>query len=159
MAYLMLRPLADDVPDDDMCSVKPNQVFPAGGVAFSLLEGLSGIPDVEPGDSVWWHCDMIHSVAPVNDQQGWGNVMYIPAAPWCEKNARYAEPCVRHWSTDGARRTSLRRTTRRAGPGGSPKPTSTTSAGAGSASTPDQGSPGPAQMRPCRRRWLTRLTR
>jgi hypothetical protein len=33
---------------------------------------------------------MIHSVAPVQDQQGWGNVMYIPAAPWCERNERYA---------------------------------------------------------------------
>jgi hypothetical protein len=33
---------------------------------------------------------MIHSVAPVTDQQGWGNVMYIPAAPWCTKNEAYA---------------------------------------------------------------------
>ena len=27
--YLMLRPLLDDVPDDDMCGVTANQVFPA----------------------------------------------------------------------------------------------------------------------------------
>lgn len=33
---------------------------------------------------------MIHSVAPVDNQQGWGNVMYIPAAPMCEKNRAYA---------------------------------------------------------------------
>ena len=33
---------------------------------------------------------MIHSVAPVADQQGWGNVMYIPAAPWCPRNEQYA---------------------------------------------------------------------
>lgn len=26
--------------------------------------------------------------------QGWGNVMYIPAAPWCPRNERYA-PSVR----------------------------------------------------------------
>ena len=32
---------------------------------------------------------MIHSVAPVTDQQGWGNVMYIPAAPLCAKNVAY----------------------------------------------------------------------
>ena len=32
---------------------------------------------------------MIHSVAPVANQQGWGNVMY-PAAPWCPRNERYA---------------------------------------------------------------------
>jgi hypothetical protein len=91
MAYLMLRPLLPDVPDDDMCGVTVNQVFPAGHKWHSLLmDALSGIPDVEAGDSVWWHCDMIHSVAPVESQLGWGNVMYIPAAPWCPRNERYA---------------------------------------------------------------------
>ena len=33
---------------------------------------------------------MIHSVAPVTNQKGWGNVMYIPAAPWCPRNEAYA---------------------------------------------------------------------
>jgi hypothetical protein len=95
MGYLMLRPLLADVPDDDMCGVTTNQVFPAGAKWHSLLlEGLSGIPDVGAGDSVWWHCDMIHSVAPVRNQRGWGNVMYIPAAPWCRRNEAYA-PSVR----------------------------------------------------------------
>jgi hypothetical protein len=91
MAYLMLRPLLADVPDDDMCGVAVNQVFPASRRWHPLLiEALSGIPDVRAGDSVWWHCDMIHSVAPVENQQGWGNVMYIPAAPWCPRNERYS---------------------------------------------------------------------
>ena len=91
MAYLMLRPLLADVPDDDMCGVTVNQVFPASQQWHALLmEALAGIPDVKAGDSVWWHCDMIHSVAPVEDQQGWGNVMYIPAAPWCPRNEAYA---------------------------------------------------------------------
>ena len=40
---------------------------------------------------MWWHADTIHSVGAVTDQQGWGNVMYIPAAPYCEKNAAYAQ--------------------------------------------------------------------
>jgi hypothetical protein len=91
MAYLILRPLLPDVPDDDMCGVTVSQVFPASRTWHSLLlQALSGIPDVQAGDSVWWHCDMIHSVAPVTGQQGWGNVMYIPAAPWCPRNERYA---------------------------------------------------------------------
>ncbi|WP_369394092.1 DUF1479 domain-containing protein [Streptomyces sp. CG1] len=91
MACLMLRPLLPDVPDDDMCGVTVNQVFPASVTWHPLLlEALTGIPDVRAGDSVWWHCDMIHSVAPVRDQKGWGNVMYIPAAPWCPRNERYA---------------------------------------------------------------------
>ena len=91
MGYLMLRPLLSDVPDDDMCGVTVNRVFPANEQWHSvLLEALTGIPDVKAGDSVWWHCDMIHCVAPVQDQQGWGNVMYIPAAPWCPRNEAYA---------------------------------------------------------------------
>src|SRR3954462_6093748 len=91
MAYLMLRPLLPDVPDDDMCGVTVNQVFPAGHKWHApLMEAVAGIPDVRAGDSVWWHCDMIHSVAPVEAQRGWGNVMYIPAAPWCGRNERYA---------------------------------------------------------------------
>jgi Protein of unknown function (DUF1479) len=91
MGYLMLRPLLDDVADDDMCGVTVNRVFPANDTWHPLLlEALSGIPDVRAGDSVWWHCDMIHSVAPVTNQRGWGNVMYIPAAPWCPRNQRYA---------------------------------------------------------------------
>lgn len=92
MAYLMLRPLLPDVPEDEMCGVTVNQVFPANEQWHPLLlEATAGIPDVQPGDSVWWHCDMIHGVEPVEDQKGWGNVMYIPAAPWCAKNAAYAE--------------------------------------------------------------------
>ncbi|MFI8347904.1 DUF1479 domain-containing protein [Streptomyces sp. NPDC085596] len=91
MAYLMLRPLLPDVPEDDMCGVTVNQVFPASEKWHPLLmRALTGIPDVRAGDSVWWHCDMIHSVAPVRDQKGWGNVMYIPAAPWCPRNEAYA---------------------------------------------------------------------
>jgi hypothetical protein len=91
MAYLMLRPLLPDVPEDDMCGVTVNQVYPVSEQWHPLLvRAFSGIPDVQAGDSVWWHCDVIHGVAPVEDQQGWGNVMYIPAAPWCPRNEHYA---------------------------------------------------------------------
>jgi len=74
-----------------MCGVTVNQVFPVSQRWHPLLmRALAGIPDVRAGDSVWWHCDMIHSVAPVANQRGWGNVMYIPSAPWCPRNERYA---------------------------------------------------------------------
>ncbi|MHA0915009.1 DUF1479 domain-containing protein [Kosakonia cowanii] len=91
MAYILLRPLLDDVPDDELCGVAPGRVLPVSEQWHPLLmEALSSIPALEAGDSVWWHCDVIHSVAPVENQQGWGNVMYIPAAPLCEKNLAYA---------------------------------------------------------------------
>lgn len=91
MAYILLRPLLDDVPEDELCGVAPGRVLPVSEKWHPLLmEALSSIPALEAGDSVWWHCDVIHSVAPVENQQGWGNVMYIPAAPLCAKNLAYA---------------------------------------------------------------------
>ena len=91
MAYMMLRPLLPDIPEDDMCGVTVGQVFPVNETWHPLLlRAVSGIPDVQAGDTVWWHADVIHGVAPVEDQQGWGNVMYIPAAPWCPRNEEYA---------------------------------------------------------------------
>lgn len=91
MAYVLLRPLLDDVPDDELCGVAPGKVLPISEKWHPLLiKALTSIPAITAGDSVWWHCDVIHSVAPVNNQQGWGNVMYIPAAPMCEKNPAYA---------------------------------------------------------------------
>ncbi|EUB82626.1 DUF1479 domain-containing protein [Pseudomonas sp. GM30] len=96
MACLLLRPLLDDVPEDELCGVAPGKVLPVSAQWHPLLvEGLSPIPDVQAGDSVWWHCDVIHSVAPVENQQGWGNVMYVPAAPMCPKNLRYARDVFR----------------------------------------------------------------
>ncbi|WP_277961165.1 DUF1479 domain-containing protein [Pseudomonas sp. RIT-To-2] len=96
MAYMLLRPLLDDVPEDELCGVAPGKVLPVSEKWHPLLvNGLSAIPDVQAGDSVWWHCDVIHSVAPVEDQQGWGNVMYVPAAPMCPKNLRYARDVFR----------------------------------------------------------------
>jgi hypothetical protein len=91
MAYLLLRPLMDDTEDDDMCGVMVSSVFPVNEKWHELpMQALSGIPSVRAGDSVWWHCDLVHGVAPVLGQQGWGNVMYIPAAPWCPRNRDYA---------------------------------------------------------------------
>jgi hypothetical protein len=92
MAYLMLRPLLPDVPEDDMCGVTVSQVFPVNDTWHPpLTRAFSGIPDVQAGDTVWWHADVVHGVAPVENQQGWGNVMYIPAAPWCPRNEAYAD--------------------------------------------------------------------
>jgi hypothetical protein len=101
MAYMMLRPLLPDIPEDDMCGVTVGQVFPVNEKWHPLLvRAISGIPDVQAGDTVWWHADVIHGVAPVEDQQGWGNVMYIPAAPWCPRNEEYAA-CVREAFLNG----------------------------------------------------------
>ena len=51
--------------------------------------GFVSIPRVEPGDAVFWHCDVAHMVE--NEHRGTGDssVLYIPAAPLCEVNSHY----------------------------------------------------------------------
>jgi uncharacterized protein DUF1479 len=94
MAYVLLRALQDDVPEGDLCGAANGQALPVSARWHAaLLPALSPIPAVEPGDTVWWHCDVIHAVGEVRAQERWGNVMYIPSSPWCDKNATYAAAC------------------------------------------------------------------
>lgn len=98
MAYLLVRPLLQDVPDDSLCGVSPHKVLPVDEKWHSLLlRAKSLIPNIQAGDSVWWHCDIIHGVERIKNQQGWGNVMYIPVTPGCEKNLRYATRCAKYF--------------------------------------------------------------
>jgi hypothetical protein len=94
MSYVLLRALQDDLADDDLGGAANGQSLPITEELHPvLIPALTPIPAVEPGDTVWWHGDMIHAVGAVTDQQGWGNVMYIPASPACEKNEAYAASC------------------------------------------------------------------
>jgi hypothetical protein len=94
MAYVLLRALQDDVPEDELCGAANGQALPVSAQWHPvLLPGLTSIPAVEPGDTVWWHGDVIHAVADESTHERWGNVMYIPSAPWCAKNAAYAAAC------------------------------------------------------------------
>ena len=56
------------------CAASPStrSSRPARSGTRCCCEALTGIPDVQAGDSVWWHCDMIHSVAPVDGPAGLG---------------------------------------------------------------------------------------
>jgi hypothetical protein len=100
MGYVLLRALQDDIADDDLCGAVNGQSLPISDRYHSvMLAALTPIPAVQPGDTVWWHGDLIHSVGEVTGQQGWGNVMYIPAAPYCAKNAAYARACGQAFRT------------------------------------------------------------
>jgi hypothetical protein len=94
IAYALLRALQDDVPAEELCGAANGQALPINERWHAvLLPALVPIPAVEPGDTVWWHGDMIHCVADDTTHERWGNVLYIPSAPWCEKNAAYARAC------------------------------------------------------------------
>lgn len=91
-AYLLLRPFfGSDVPPDSFCGANPGRVqdlYPE--FHQELMDGLVPIPDIAPGDTVWWHPDLVHAVEPVHCGKEDAAAFYIPAAPLCAANARYA---------------------------------------------------------------------
>jgi hypothetical protein len=90
MAYILLRALQDDVPETDLCGAKPGRalsVLPQWHAP--MLEALTSIPVMQPGDAVFWHSDVVHAVEDEHRGQGYSNVMYIGATVGCAKNTAY----------------------------------------------------------------------
>jgi hypothetical protein len=92
MPWILLRALQSDVPEGDLCGAQPGRSLVAVPQWHApLLEALVSIPVVEPGDTVWWHSEVVHAVEDRHDGSGYSNVMYIGAAPWCDKNTAFLE--------------------------------------------------------------------
>lgn len=92
IVYLLLRALQDDVPEEVLCDARPGRALSASEEWHApLLPALTSIPLVEPGDTVWWHPDIIHAVEDVHRGQGYSNVIYIGSAPACPKNSAYLD--------------------------------------------------------------------
>ncbi|KAH7232000.1 hypothetical protein B0J15DRAFT_555393 [Fusarium solani] len=56
---------------------------------LELLRTMVCIPKVYPGDSVWWHSDVIHAVESQHRGQNAAAVFYIQAVSLTPKNAHY----------------------------------------------------------------------
>ena len=90
MAYILLRALQDDVPEDELCGAKPGRALSVNPEWHSFfLEGLTSIPLMQPGNTVFWHSDVVHAVENAHKGKGYSNVMYIAATVGCEKNSAY----------------------------------------------------------------------
>ena len=92
MPWMLLRALQADVPDGELCGALPGRALSASSQWHNdLLEALVSIPQMEPGDTIWWHSDIIHAVEDEHKGKGYSNVIYIGAAPWCDKNEAFAK--------------------------------------------------------------------
>lgn len=90
--WMLLRALQPDVPEGDLCGAQPGRALGASQQWHpQLLAGLVSIPQMEPGDTIFWHSDVIHAVEDKHGGSGYSNVIYIGAAPWCEKNIAFAK--------------------------------------------------------------------
>ncbi len=92
IGYMLLRALQDDVAEDDLCGAWPGRALGADPHWHGeILEGMISIPEVRPGDTVWWHPDVLHSVANEHKGSDYANVIYIGASPVCAKNKAYVQ--------------------------------------------------------------------
>ncbi len=90
IAYVLLRALQDDVAEDDLCGAKPGRALGINETWHAdLMPALITIPEVGPGDTVWWHPDTVHAVADEHAGDDYANVIYIGAAPKCARNEAY----------------------------------------------------------------------
>jgi hypothetical protein len=97
-SYLMLRPFLEDVPYNDWCGSLAKKAFNVNKEWHApLIKGLCSIPKLQPGDTVWWHPDLIHSVEEKHEGDQYSNVMFIGATPYCEKNKKYIELQKEHF--------------------------------------------------------------
>ncbi len=90
ISYVLLRALQDDVAEDDLCGAAPGRAL---GVSETwhpeMMAARISIPEVYPGDTVWWHTDICHAVADEHAGKEYASVIYIGSAPDCPKNRAY----------------------------------------------------------------------
>ena len=92
IVYILYRALLDDVPEDSLCGALPGKALNTSPEWHDLpLRGLVSIPNLFPGDTVWWHPDLTHAVEDLHAGNNFSNVMYIGASPLCKKNSDYLE--------------------------------------------------------------------
>ena len=90
MSYILTRALLDDVPENELCGSKAGKALSINEKYHSLLlEGLISIPKMKPGDTIWWHPDVVHAVEEKHQGKNYSNVIYVGATPYCKKNIDY----------------------------------------------------------------------
>ncbi|KAF8953191.1 hypothetical protein BDZ97DRAFT_1679874 [Flammula alnicola] len=107
-AYILLRPffrpvnpLSDSLKFADWVPDLDSPTFPGSSIGktqelnekthphLKLAQTMVSIPRVEPGDQVYWHCDVVHAVESQHRGLGDSSVLYIPAVPLTIHNASY----------------------------------------------------------------------
>ncbi|KAI8057548.1 uncharacterized protein B0P05DRAFT_559693 [Gilbertella persicaria] len=90
-ALFLMKPLTEDYIDKlDYVGAYPGlaqgidkQDYP------QIVDNMVSMPDVKPGDAVFWHCDLVHSVESKHEGQVDSSVLYIPSVPLCRINSEY----------------------------------------------------------------------
>ncbi|KAK6542953.1 hypothetical protein TWF694_006889 [Orbilia ellipsospora] len=110
IAYMVLRPFFNPPKDEADIMDATKWTFADSGCEFPgtdkeqsqylsrsshphlrLRECLMHVPDIQPGDTVWWHTDLCHAVDTEHEGVNNSSVVFIPAAPSTARNKAYVK--------------------------------------------------------------------
>ena len=90
IAYILIRPFLSDVDVNQMPGCVPSKLFQISQKWHSdIYDEMVSIPRLYPGDTVWWHPDLVHSIENKVEGNEANSVMCISAAPDCQMNRVY----------------------------------------------------------------------
>lgn len=90
MGWLFLNLLRSSMRNEDLRSPLPGESFNLHlDKHAAIIEGLTSIPTMNAGDTVWWHPDVVHGVEKSNLSETNSSVVYLGNAPDCQRNRDY----------------------------------------------------------------------
>ena len=98
MSYIMLRPFVEDTNGQSLEAWNFGEIFGGFGLKLKekyhklLIDSMVSIPEVHPGDMVFWLCDTVHSVEQRNNSKTEdSSVFYIPSCFDCDVNSKFMQ--------------------------------------------------------------------
>ncbi|CAM0139195.1 hypothetical protein VKS41_002405 [Umbelopsis sp. WA50703] len=90
-SYMIMRPLLSDLKDSsDMGGSRPgSQQLMSEEQHPHIIKTMVPVPEVHPGDCVFWSADTVHAVEKECHNPTDSSVFYIPVAPLCSINSKY----------------------------------------------------------------------
>ena len=99
--YLLLRPLLTDVPGDVIPGVSPQSTLHLSHLWHSeLLQAAVTLENIQPGDAVFLHPDLLHSWEVENSDTESKTLLYLGLGPDCDLNRQYQRR-LQHSLVDG----------------------------------------------------------
>jgi len=92
LSHILMRSLLDDIDEDQILGHQPGKLQKLDyDYQHKLWDSLVSLPKVHPGDTVWWHADLVHAVESKHEGKQTNSVLYIPVGPECPINRLYVE--------------------------------------------------------------------
>lgn len=90
IGYILLRNLMSDLDPRYFVGANPGEPLSVISKLYNeLYAAQTTIPDLAPGDTVWWHPDVIQGIESTKRANRLSQLHFLSATPICKKNIKY----------------------------------------------------------------------